>query len=146
MRTTYLIRSSYSSVNSEATIEEKCSDRARERAVIAAQAAVDKQGERTIILDVSATLVVTDAFVITSGSNTRQVRTIVDEIERRLKAEDGGGPLRVEGRSDASWVLVDCGDVVVHVFLEETRAYYDLERLWADVPRIGWDETTAAVS
>lgn len=133
-------------MNSEATIEEKCSDRARERAVIAAQAAVDKQGERTIILDVSATLVVTDAFVITSGSNTRQVRTIVDEIERRLKAEDGGGPLRVEGRSDASWVLVDCGDVVVHVFLEETRAYYDLERLWADVPRIGWDETTAAVS
>lgn len=127
-------------------IEEKCSDQARERAVIAAQAAVDKQGERTVILDVSATLVVTDAFVITSGSNTRQVRTIVDEIQRRLKDEDGVGPLRMEGRSDASWVLVDYGDVVVHVFLEETRAYYDLERLWADAPRIDWDEATEAVS
>ena len=89
---------------------------------------------------------VTDAFVITSGSNTRQVRTIADEIESRLKDEIGVAPVRSEGLSDATWALIDYGDLVVHVFLDETRDYYDLERLWADVPRIDRGETTAAVS
>jgi ribosome-associated protein len=66
----------------------------------------------------------------------RQVRTIVDEVEKALVEHDGSKPISVEGLADASWVLLDYGDIVVHVFLDETRAYYDLDRLWGDVPRL----------
>ena len=104
-------------------------------AVAAADAADDKNGQDTIILDVGAVLALTDFFVITSASNTRLVRTIADEVDKAVKA--AGGPFaRVEGRDDASWVLMDFGDVIVHVFLEDTRGFYDLERLWRDVPRV----------
>jgi ribosome-associated protein len=84
--------------------------------------------------------------VITSGSNVRRVRTIAEEIERKLKEVGGSGPIQVEGLGDATWVLLDYGDFVVHVFGLETRAYYDLERLWGDAPRVQWEEQTAAVS
>jgi len=77
-------------------------------------------------------------FVLVSASNTRQVRTIVEEIEVALKASDGEGPRAVEGLDDASWVLMDFGDVIVHVFLTDTRAFYDLDRLWADAPVDDW--------
>ena len=87
---------------------------------------------------------ITDVFVITSGSNIRQVRTIADEVERKLKEQGAEAPLQVEGLGDASWVLLDYGDFVVHIFLRETRAYYDLERLWGDAPRIAWEEEAAA--
>lgn len=113
-------------------------DRARSLAVVAARAAADKKGESTVILEMGPLLAVTDAFVITSGGNPRQVRTIADEVEDQVKAAGAGGPLRVEGLDDARWVLLDYGDVVVHVFLEEARRYYDLERLWADAPRLAW--------
>jgi ribosome-associated protein len=82
-------------------------------------------------------------FVITSGTNTRQVRTICDEIELAVKREDGTAPVRVEGLDGASWVLLDYGDLVVHVFLQETREYYALERLWADAPHIAWEPARA---
>jgi ribosome-associated protein len=108
------------------------------RAVIAARAADDKQAENTIVLDVGDIIGITEAFVITSGTNTRQVRTICDEIEAALKREGGGPPRNTEGMDDASWVLLDYGDLVVHVFLTETREYYALERLWTDAPRIAW--------
>ena len=85
-------------------------------------------------------------FVITSGRNVRQVRTIAEEIEKKLKDEGHPGPVRTEGLQDASWVLLDYGDFVVHVFLDDTRSYYDLERLWADAPRLAWDEQASAVS
>ncbi|HEY3701286.1 MAG TPA: ribosome silencing factor [Acidimicrobiales bacterium] len=113
-------------------------DRARSLAVVAARAAADKKGESTVILEMGPLLAVTDAFVITSGGNPRQVRTIADEVEDQVKAAGAGGPLRVEGLDDARWILLDYGDVVVHVFLEEARRYYDLERLWADAPRLAW--------
>jgi ribosome-associated protein len=113
-------------------------DRARAVAVVAARAAADKKGESTVILEMGPLLAVTDAFVITSGSNPRQVRTIADEVEEQVKAAGAGGPHRVEGLDDARWILLDYGDVVVHVFLEEARQYYDLERLWADAPRLAW--------
>ena len=98
------------------------------------------------MLDVGDIIGITDAFVITSGNNVRQVKTIAEEVERQLKELSGSKPLQVEGLSDASWVLLDYGDFVVHVFHTETRAYYDLERLWSDAPRIGWEEAAAAVS
>ena len=68
------------------------------------------------------------------------MRTIVEEVERRVKAAGGPAPYRVEGTDDARWVLMDYGDFVVHVFLDEARRYYDLERLWSDAPRLVWDE------
>ena len=82
---------------------------------------------------------ITDAFLITSASNVRLVRTVVEEIERRLKDAGGPVPLRTEGLDDARWVLMDYGDFVVHVFLEEVRRHYDLERLWSDVPKLEWE-------
>jgi len=108
-----------------------------ERANAAAAVADDKQGFDTTVLEVGAVMGITDFFVITSGSNSRQVRTIAEEIEKRLK-NLGVGPPRVEGRSDLTWVLIDYGDLVVHVFLEETRRFYDIERLYRDVPVIDW--------
>lgn len=91
------------------------------------------------MLEMTELLGVVDAFVVTSGLNVRQVRTLVEEIERRVKEVDGLSPLRTEGLRDASWVLMDYGDVVVHVFLEETRRFYDLEHLWAGAPRVRWE-------
>jgi ribosome-associated protein len=82
--------------------------------------------------------------VITSAPNTRLVRTIVDEVERRLHEAADVKPRAVEGLADASWVLLDYGDVVVHVFLTETREFYGLERLWADAPRIEWEDVAAS--
>lgn len=105
----------------------------------AARAAAAKGALDTVILSVGPLLGITDAFVITSGTNDRQVRTIVEEVERQLKSEDQR-PLRVEGLDDARWVLMDYGDFVVHVFLGEVRDFYQLERLWADAPVWGWDE------
>ena len=109
-----------------------------ELAKVAARAADDKLGDQTVILEVGSVLGITDQFVITSAANTRQVRTIADEVEAKIKAVGGGAPRRVEGKSDARWLLMDYGDFVVHVFLAEARDYYDLERLWSDVPRLEW--------
>ena len=106
---------------------------------LAARAAADKKAERPVVLDVGQLLGIVDAFVICSGGNDRQVRTIADEVERRVKHEAGESPLRVEGKDEATWILLDYGDMIVHVFLDEWRAYYDLERLWKDAPRVDWD-------
>lgn len=113
-------------------------------AVVAARAADAKSGEDTVILAMGELLSVTDAFVVTSGHNPRQVRTIVDEVELRVKESGGGSPVRVEGLDDARWVLLDYGELVVHVFLDEARAFYDLEHLWADARRVPWEEPTTA--
>jgi ribosome-associated protein len=111
--------------------------RATDFVVVAARAAADKKGADTV--EVGRILAITDAFVITSAGNDRLVRTIAEEVERKVKEAGGPGPLRVEGRDDARWVLMDYGDFVVHVFLDEVRRYYDLERLWADAPKIAWE-------
>jgi ribosome-associated protein len=106
--------------------------------LVAARAAEAKSGERTAVLAMGEVLGITDAFVITSGRNTRQVKTIVDEVERRVKESGGRGPTRVEGLDDARWVLMDYDDFLVHVFLDEAREFYDLEHLWVDAPRMSW--------
>ena len=107
---------------------------------MAARAADDKKGVETVILEVGAILAITDAFVITSAGNARQVRTIVEEVELQVDRAGGPKPRRIEGLDDARWVLMDYGDFVVHVFLDETRRYYDLERLWSDAPRVAWHD------
>jgi ribosome-associated protein len=109
----------------------------------AARAAADKKAEDPVVLDVGAVLAITDYFVIVSGANTRQVRTIADAVEEELGRFGGPKPLQVEGLDELTWVLIDYGDLVVHVFLEETRRYYELERLWSDVPRVAWAEPVA---
>jgi len=116
----------------------------RRRAVVAARAAAAKVGTDTVILEVGTVLAITDYFVITSAANARQVRTIADEVEARVGGSSVAGalkPLRVEGLDDARWVLLDYGDFVVHVFLEEVRRYYDIERLWSDAARVPWEDT-----
>ncbi|NNE72460.1 MAG: ribosome silencing factor [Acidimicrobiales bacterium] len=107
-----------------------------EWALVAARAADDKLGVDTVVIDVGPVLAITDHFVITSGRNARQVRAIVDEIEAQLTAQGGPKPLRIEGRDSMEWVLMDFGEFVVHVFDDERREYYELERLWGDRPRV----------
>jgi ribosome-associated protein len=114
-------------------------DEILELAGTAARAASAKQGIDPLVLQVGSILAITDAFVITSGTNARQVRTIAEEVEAQVARASGRKPLRTEGLDTAGWVLIDYGDFVVHVFLDEVRRYYDLERLWADAPRIPWD-------
>ena len=114
------------------------------RARVAVEAAAEKKGTDLAILDVGDVLSIIDLFVLVSASNARQVRTIVEEVERALTERDGSKPISVEGLADASWVLLDYGDIVVHVFLDETRAYYDLDRLWGDVARLDVPATQAA--
>lgn len=105
---------------------------------VAAVAADSKQGQDTVVLDVGDVLAITDFFVITSAPNTRAVRTIAEEVEARVADAGSVRPTSIEGLDDRHWVLLDYAGFVVHVFLEETRRYYDLERLWADVPRVDW--------
>jgi ribosome-associated protein len=107
-------------------------------AVVAATAADAKNGQDTVVLDVGEVLAITDHFVITSAANTRAVRTIAEEVEARVAEAGGPKPRSIEGLDDLRWVLMDYAGFVVHVFLDETRRYYDLERLWADVPRVDW--------
>jgi ribosome-associated protein len=106
---------------------------------MAAMAARDKSGHDTAVLAMGDLLGVVDAFVVTSGASQRQVRSLVEEIERRLKVDADLAPASVEGLQDATWVLLDYGDFIVHVFLDETRAYYDLEHLWSGAPRADWE-------
>ena len=114
------------------------------RAATAARAAAPRVDAGTVVLEAGAVLAITDYFVITSGANARQVRTIAEEVEARLCQAAGVKPLRVEGLDDARWVLMDYGDFVIHVFLEEVRRYYDIERLWSDAPRVAWEDEAQA--
>lgn len=104
----------------------------------AARAADDRLGRDTVIIEVGDVISVTDFFVISSAVTSRQVRAIAEEVEDQLTILDGPKPVRVEGRDDHRWVLMDFGGFVVHVLDEEFRAFYDLERLWSDCPRVDW--------
>jgi ribosome-associated protein len=114
----------------------------REAAVAAARAAASKQAHDVVVLDVRDLIVITDYFVIASGTSDRQVRTIADEIEREVKGR-GLRPVRREGQREGRWVLLDFVDFVAHVFDDRDREYYGLERLWSDAPSIGWEERAA---
>jgi ribosome-associated protein len=105
----------------------------------AAAAADDKLADDTIIIDVGDVFAVSDYFVITSGSTHRQVHAIVDGIEEGIAAEGGPRPVRVEGHEEREWVLMDYGSFVVHVFRQEQRDFYQLEKLWGDRPRLEWE-------
>jgi ribosome-associated protein len=108
-------------------------DQARDMLRIAARAADSKGGEDLVALDVSGPLPLVDIFLLVTGRSERNVAAIADEIEDRL-LEAGHKRLRREGRQEARWILLDFGDLVVHVFHEQERMYYGLERLWKDCP------------
>ena len=118
-------------------------DRAVELVEIAAGAAADKLATDIIAYDVSEQLVITDAFLLCSASNDRQVKAIVDEIEEKLRRA-GARPVRREGEREGRWVLLDYLDVVIHVQHAEERVFYALERLWKDCPRIPLPEPAIA--
>ena len=119
-------------------------ERAITLAQAAAQAAADERAEDITLLDVSDQLAITDAFVIVSAPNDRQVRAIVDGVEEALR-ELGSKPMRREGERDGRWVLLDFVDIVVHVQHTEERGFYALERLWKDCPVIVWVDKDAPV-
>ena len=107
-------------------------------AVTAAKAAAAKQAERIVVLDVSEVIVITGFFVICSAGTQRQVKTVIQGVEDEVRAL-GVRPVRREGEDGAGWWLLDYIDVVVHVFGDEERDYYDLERLWRDAPVVSWE-------
>jgi ribosome-associated protein len=110
---------------------------------IAANAALDKLAENVVALDVSSNLALTDVFLLVSGRSERQVAAISDEVEHQM-LEAGHRLLRREGKTLARWILLDFGDVIVHVMHEEDRIFYSLERLWNDSPIVKLDTATAA--
>lgn len=100
------------------------------------QYALEKKADNVVILDLREITVITDFFVICSGNSSPQVQAITDFILETVKKEDNILPLRIEGKSNARWVLLDYGDIVVHIFDTETREYYNLEKLWIDAKRL----------
>ena len=106
-------------------------------AVAVAQAADDKQAVDVSVIDVGDVISIAQVFVVAGAANPRLVRTVADEVVERARLA-GRKPLHVEGFAELQWVLVDFGDVVVHVFLDEARAFYDIERLYRDQPAIEW--------
>ena len=108
----------------------------------AAEAAADKLATDIVAIDVSEYLVISDVFLLCTAANDRQVRAVVDAIEERLLRE-GAKPIRREGEKESRWVLLDYGDVVVHVQVAEERIHYALERLWKDCPTIPLDIDTS---
>ena len=118
-------------------------DHAVELVVAAARAASDKLAQQIIAFDVSEQLAITDAFLLASAGNERAVGAIVDEIEDKLK-EAGAKPIRREGQREGRWVLLDFGELVVHVQHAEEREYYALERLWRDCPLLELPEQVHA--
>jgi ribosome-associated protein len=118
-------------------------DRVRDLCGVAARACWAKGGEDTVVLAVGKVLSITDAFVITTGSNPRLVRTMAEEVEERVKLAGGPAPTSIEGLDDARWVLMDYGDFVVHLLLAEGRDFYQLDRLWSDAERWEWEADEA---
>ena len=107
-------------------------------AKIAAQATDQKQATDVTVLDVGEILAITDLFVVASAGNKRQVRTISDAITDEVRTQTGRSPLSSEGVTEQQWILIDYGSVVIHIFDDETRRFYEIERLYRDVPAVSW--------
>ncbi|MFJ5232104.1 ribosome silencing factor [Kitasatospora sp. NPDC088391] len=119
-------------------------DRSQELITVAAQAAADKLAHDIIAFDVSEVLSITDAFVIASAANDRQVRAIAEEIEDQLREKLDAKPVRREGEREGRWILLDYLDIVVHVQHSEERSFYSLDRLWKDCPELPIPEDALA--
>ena len=109
-------------------------------AIEIARIADDKKADEVLVLHVGEVLGITEYFVLSGASNPRLVGAIADEVTSQMRERYGRSPIRTEGIREQMWVLVDYGDVVVHVFAEETRRFYEIERLYKDVPKVEWQE------
>ena len=116
-------------------------EEARDFAQLVAQIADAEHGSDVLILQVGDVLGVTEYFVIASGANRRQVNNLIEEIESQSRDLTGRSPIRMEGVREQQWTLIDYGDVIVHVFLSEIREFYEIERLYTDVPVVQWQES-----
>ncbi len=117
---------------------------AREVAITAARALEEKKGDDVVILAVGPVLAITELFVVASAANRRLVRTLAEEVEEQVFVFHDRKPVRTEGLAEQQWVLLDYGDVVVHVFSDEARRFYEIERLYRDVERVAWEHTAVA--
>lgn len=115
-------------------------DRSLELAVAAAQAAHENRGRDVVVLDVRPLTSIFDYFVIATGTSRRQLHAMSDEIDHRLEKDLQDRRMGIEGYRDSRWILLDYGSVVIHLFDEETRRYFALEDLWAEAPRVAWEE------
>jgi ribosome-associated protein len=111
----------------------------RDWAIIAAEAAAEKKAENVMAIEVAELLVVTDFFVIATGRTDTQVKAIADEVEHQMLERGKIKPIGREGTSEGKWILLDYGDLVIHVFQPEERQFYRLEKLWGDAPRVELD-------
>ena len=109
-------------------------------AKMAADAIFDAKGRDIVLLDVEELFLLSDVFVIATGTSRPHVQALAEKVEEKLKAHLDRKPIRVEGQSEAEWVLVDYSDIIVHIFQESAREFYSLERLWGDSERIRWEE------
>lgn len=113
---------------------------------MAADAIYAKKGTDIVLLDVADLFVLSDVFVIATGTSRPHVQALADHLEETLKKNLEIKPLRVEGRSEGEWVLVDYGDIIVHIFQVAPRDFYSLERLWGDSERVSWEEPVSSES
>jgi len=109
----------------------------KEKALLCARAALDHKAIDLVILEVKNLSSFTDYFVISSGNSDRQVQAIASHIKEKLEKQ-GIYPLGIEGKREGRWILLDYGDVVIHIFYQPVREFYDLERLWSDAPKVDW--------
>jgi ribosome-associated protein len=111
---------------------------------VAADAIFSKKGMDIVLLDVEGLFVLSDVFVIATGTSRPHVQSLAEHVEERMLQELGLKPLRSEGKAEAEWILLDFGDVIVHLFQSAPREFYGLERLWADAEKIDWVEPVVA--
>jgi ribosome-associated protein len=111
---------------------------------VAADAIFSKKGMDIVLLDVEGLFVLSDVFVIATGTSRPHVQSLAEHVEERMFEELGLKPLRSEGRAEAEWILLDFGDVIVHLFQAVPREFYGLERLWADAEKVEWVEPVVA--
>ena len=109
-------------------------------AQVAARAADEKQGSDITVLDVGDVLAITELFVVATASNSRQVGAIQSEVSHKVRELLGRSPLRSEGTVEQQWVLIDYGDVIVHIFAQEARDFYEIERLYFDAQQMPWGQ------
>lgn len=118
---------------------------AEEKAAFASRVAADKKASEVVVLDMRQASAITDYFLICSGGSERQVQAIADAIDEQL-SRSGSASLGIEGYREGRWILMDYGDVIMHIFSQETREFYDLERLWANAPKVEVDREAAGVA
>ncbi len=106
----------------------------------AADAIFDRKGIDIVLLDIAELFGLSDVFIIATGTSRPHVQALAEGVEEKLKIELDVKPLRVEGKTEATWILVDYGDIIVHLFQDSARDFYSLERLWGDSERVKWEE------